>query len=145
MTTEICLLSDLCVGKYYKLINFRNGIRMTDIQLRRIDSTYAQLGETLGKLLEIRQSGRPYDPDIILRFEMETKAGNKIVIDFEPTFGYSEAFVEYEPDTEEKSKDRTQKRTSILKLEIEGNDWALRPENVVATQGIDLSGWTNDD
>jgi hypothetical protein len=119
---------------------------MTDIQLRRIDSTYAQLAQTLGKLLEIRQSGRPYDPDIILRFEMETtRASNKIVIDFEPTFGYSEAFIEYEPDTEEKSKDRTQKRTSILKLEIEGNDWALRPENVVATQGIDLSGWANDD
>jgi len=115
---------------------------MTDIQLRRIDSTYAEEAKTLGKLLEIRQSGRPYDPDIILRFEMETKAGNKIVIDFEPLFGYSEAFIEYEPDTEEKSKERTQKRTSILKDDILGNDWALRPKNVVATQGIDLSGWT---
>lgn len=145
MTTEICLLSDLRVGKHYKLITFLNGIRMTEIQSRMVDKKYLEEPKTLGKLLEIRQSGRPYDPDIILRFEMETKAGNKIVIDFEPLFGYSEAFIEYEPDTEEKSKERTQKRTSILKDDILGNDWALRPENVVATQGIDLSCWANDD
>ena len=143
MTTEICLLSDLRVGKHYKLITFRNGIRMTEIQLRRIDKKYLQEAETLGKLLEIRQYGRVYDPDIILRFEQDkfANSNNKTIIDFEPTFGYSEAYIEYEPDTEEKSKERTQKRTSILKLEIEGNDWALRPENVVATQGIDLTSW----
>jgi hypothetical protein len=65
--------------------------------------------------------------------------GNKL--EFSPTFGYSEAYIEYEPDTEKQSMERTHKRTSILKLEIEGNDWALRPENVVATQGIDLRNW----
>ena len=81
MTTEICLLSELRVGKHYKLITFLNGIRMTEIQSRMVDKKYLEEPKTLGKLLEIRQSGRPYDPDIILRFEMETKAGNKIFID----------------------------------------------------------------
>lgn len=136
-TIEFVLLSGIRVGKHYKLITFRNGIRMTDIQLGRTDKKYVDLAETLGKLLEIRQYGRPYDPDILLVFEMPN--GNKL--EFTPTFGYSEAYIEYEPDTEEESIERTMKRTSILKLEIEGNDWALRPENVVSTQGIDLRNW----
>jgi hypothetical protein len=44
-------------------------------------------------------------------------------------------------DTEEKSKERIIKRTEILKGEIEGNDWALRPENVVSTQGLDIGNF----
>jgi hypothetical protein len=136
-TIEFVLLSGVRVGKHYKLITFRNGICMTEIQLGRTDKKHVELAETLGKLLEIRQYGRPYDPDILLVFEMPN--GNNL--EFTPTFGYSEAYIEYEPDTEEESIERTMKRTSILKLEIEGNDWALRPENVVATQGIDLRNW----
>jgi hypothetical protein len=140
-TVEFVLLSGVRVGKYYKLITFRNGIRMTEIQLGRTDKKNLDLAETLGKLLEIRQYGRQYDPDILLVFEMP----NSNLLEFSPSFGYSEAYIEYEPDTEKQSMERTQKRTSILKIEIEGNDWALRPENVVATQGIDLSGWAKDD
>jgi hypothetical protein len=136
-TIEFVLLSGVRVGKFYKLITFRNGIRMTEIQLCRTDKKNVDLAETLGKLLEIRQYGRPYDPDILLVFEMPN--GNRM--EFSPTFGFSEAYIEYEPDTEELSMERTMKRTNILKDEIEGNDWALRPENVVATQGIDLSSW----
>jgi hypothetical protein len=134
-TIEFVLISGLRVGKYYKLITFRNGIRMSDIQLGRTDKKYLDLSETLGKLLEIRQYGRSYDPDIDLVFEMPN--GN--VLEFVPTFGYSEAYIEYEPETEKLSKERIQERTSILKKEILGNDWALRPENVVATQGLDIS------
>jgi len=136
-TVEFVLLSGVSVGKYYKLITFRNGVRMTDIQLGRTDKKYIDVAETLGKLLEIEIYGRPYDPDILLFFEMPN--GNRL--EFTPTFGYSEAYIEYEPDTETHSMERTMKRTSILKNEIETNDWALRPENVVATQGIDLSNW----
>jgi len=136
-TVEFVLLSGVSVGKYYKLITFRNGVRMTDIQLGRTDKKYLDVAETLGKLLEIEIYGRPYDPDILLIFEMPN--GNRL--EFTPTFGYSEAYIEYEPDTDTHSMERTMKRTSILKHEIETNDWALRPENVVATQGIDLSNW----
>jgi hypothetical protein len=139
MTTEILLLSELRVGKHYKLITFRHGIRMTDIQRRRIDNKNIDQAETLGELLEIRQYGSTYDPDIILRFNI----GNGNIIDFEPSFGLSEAYIEYEPETERKSRERIQKRTSILKDEIIGNDWALRPENVVATQCIDISNWSD--
>jgi hypothetical protein len=63
---------------------------------------------------------------------------------FDPSFGSTEAYVEYEFDTEEMSKARIMMRTRILEEEILGNDWALRPDNVVLTQGIDLSGWRKD-
>ena len=134
-TVEFVLLSGVRVGKYYKLITFRNGIRMTEIQLGKTDKKNVDMTETLGRLIEIRQYGRSYDPDIDLVFEMP----NGKILEFAPTFGYSEAYIEYEPETEKHSMERTMKRTSILKDEIEGNDWALRPENVVATQGIDIS------
>lgn len=135
MTTELFLLSDLKIGKYYKLITYRHGIRMTEIMLRQISNEHIKTAETLGQLMQIRQVGRPYDPDIILYFKQAD--GTQIV--FEPSFGLSEAYVEYEPDTEELSRIRTQERVRSLALEIQGNDWALRPENVVATQGIDIS------
>jgi len=135
MTTELFLLSDLKIGKHYKLITYRHGIRMTEITLRQISNEHIKTAETLGQLMEIRQVGRPYDPDIILYFKQE----DGIKIGFEPSFGLSEAYVEYEPETEELSRIRTQERVRSLALEIQGNDWALRPENVVATQGIDVS------
>ena len=135
MTTHFVLLSDLRPGKNYKLVTFIHGTRMTDVQLGRTDSKNIKDINTLGKLLEIRQYGRPYDPDISLCFEME----NGKTLLFDPSFGSSEAYIEYEFDTEEKSRERIQQRTRALALEIEGNDWALRPENVVATQGMDIS------
>jgi hypothetical protein len=135
MTTELFLLSDLKIGKYYKLITYRHGIRMTEITLRQISKEHIKTAETLGQLVQIRQVGRPYDPDIMLYFKQAD--GKQIV--FEPSFGLSEAYIEYEPETEELSRIRTQERVRLLALEIQGNDWALRPENVVATQGIDVS------
>ena len=137
MTTRFDLLSDLRVGNYYSLIKFNYGIRMTEIQLRETSKTNIKSCQNLGKLLKIRQYGRPYDPDVILHFEDEK--GQEYEID--PTLGSSEAYVEYEPETEEMSQARIVERTKILEQEIQSNDWALRPENVVLTQGIDLSRW----
>jgi hypothetical protein len=112
---------------------------MKDIQFGRTTNKNIKNKVYMGKLLEIRQYGRPYDPDISLHFEKD----DGITFDYDPSFGSSEAFVEYEPFTEEKSKSRIQHRTSILRDEILGNDWALCPENVVATQGIDISRFSN--
>jgi len=139
MTTEFVLLSGVRVGKYYKIISFYEGVRYYDVMMGIIDNKKIMEKNTVGKLIEIRQYGRTYDPDIMLIFE--DPKGN--MLEYEPFFGCVEGFVEYEPDTESMSMERIQKRTSILKVEIEGNDWALRPENVVATQGIDLSNWAN--
>jgi len=134
MTTKFVTLSQLRVGRYYNLIHFNHGIRMTHIMLGETDTTNIKSGRNLGKLIEIEQYGRSYDPDIVLHFE--TDIGIEF---FDPSFGSTEAYVEYEP--EQMSKARIMMRTRILEEEILGNDWALRPENVVLTQGIDLSGW----
>jgi hypothetical protein len=91
--------------------------------------------------MQIQQYGRTYDPDIILHFQDETVNPFRLFT-IDPSFGSTEAYIEYQPDTEEMSKARIQERTRILEQEILGNDWALRPENVVLTQGIDLTGWT---
>jgi len=135
MTTSFIMLSRIRTEKYYNLIVFNKKITMIDIQLGSTKNENVDKITNMGKLIEIRQYGRTYDPDISLYFENEN--GDKF--EYDPSFGSSEAFVEYEPDSEEKSKSRIQYRTSILRDEILGNDWALRPENVVATQGIDTS------
>ena len=135
MTTEILFVYELEIGKYYKLITFRQGILMSEIQSRRIKTQNIYQSEALGKLIEIQQYGRPYDPDVLLIFQQNN--GNRI--EYEPRFGSTEAYFEYDPDAEESSKKRIQERTRLLELEIQGNDWALRPENVVATQGLDIS------
>jgi hypothetical protein len=140
MTTEFSLFSQIKEGRYYNLITFNNGIRMVDVQLGKTSNTNIKETIKLGKLVEIRQHGRPYDPDITLYFEDET--GERF--SYDPLFGSVEAYVEYELDTEEKSMIRIQERTRVLEDETLGNDWALRPENVVATQGIDLSNWNQD-
>jgi len=137
MTTRIYLLHEIVIGKYYKLITFRNGIRMTDVTRGIIDNKYLKDAETLGKLVEIQKHGRPYDPDITLYFQ--GLDGKKL--QFDPTFGMTEAYIEYEVDTEELSKKRIIERTNILKMDIIGNDWALRPENVISTQGIDTHNY----
>ena len=134
MTTKFVTISQLRVGRYYNLIHFNHGIRMTHIMLGETDTTNIKSGRNLGKLIEIEQYGRSYDPDIVLHFE--TDIGIEF---FDPSFGSTEAYVEYEP--EQMSKARIMMRTRILEEEILGNDWALRPENVVLTQGIDISGW----
>jgi hypothetical protein len=135
MTTKFVTLSHLRVGRYYNLIHFNNGVRMSHIMLGETDTTNIKSGRNLGKLIEIEQYGRSYDPDIVLHFEDEQ--GHQYA--FDPSFGSTEAYVEYEP--EQMSKARIMMRTRILEEEILGNDWALRPENVVLTQGIDISGW----
>ena len=61
MTTRFKLLSDLRTGRNYKLITFNHGVRMTDIQLGCTDSENIKDITALGKLLEIRQYGRPYE------------------------------------------------------------------------------------
>jgi len=137
MTTEFVLLSGIRPGKYYKVITFQEGVRYYDIQMGIIENKKIKEIDTLGKLIEIKQYGRAYDPDILLHFEGPT--GKKM--EYEPFFGCAEGFVEYEPDTEKRSMERIQERTNILKDEIVSNDWAWRPENVAAIQGIDLSNW----
>ena len=134
MTTQFVTFSQLRVGRYYNLIHFNNGVRMSHIMLGETETTNIKSGRNLGKLIEIEQYGRSYDPDIVLHFE--TDIGIEF---FDPSFGSTEAYVEYEP--EQMSKARIMMRTRILEEEILGNDWALRPENVVLTQGIDISGW----
>lgn len=134
MTTKFCLFSDLRIGHYYNLIHFNHGIRMSHIMVGETETANIKSGRNLGKLLQIEQCGQSYDPDVVLHFE--TDSGIEF---FDPSFGSTEAYVEYEP--EQMSKARIMMRTRILEQEIVGNDWALRPENVVLTQGIDLSGW----
>jgi hypothetical protein len=138
MTTRVVLLSDLRENKYYNVITFGQGIRMKDIMLGKINNKYIKSTVKLGKLIKIQQYGRLYDPDINLIFMKEDGS----VINFTPPFGSIEGYSEYEYDTEDMSKTRILERTSILKYDILGNDWALRPENVVATQGIDISNFS---
>jgi hypothetical protein len=133
--SRITLFSDICVGKWYKLITFRQGIRITDIMLGEMKQEDIIILETLGRLDEIRQYGRHYDPDVAFYFERECGT----ILKFEPNFDCRQAYLEYEPDTEEDSRKRVQERVQLLKQDILGNDWALRPENVVATQGLDIS------
>lgn len=135
MTTEISLFSDLKIGKSYKLLSFHNGVFVTDLLRRQVNTRDIRVRKNLGKLLEIKTYGRPYDPDVVHFFENEDGKREE----FEHNFGLKEAYLEYEPDTEELSRKRIQERVSELAQEIQGNDWALRPENVVATQGIDIS------
>ena len=135
MTTKFMLFNEIVKEKYYKLIKFTQGVRISDIEIGKIDDKRIKEIKTLGKLIDILTYGRPYDLDVLFYFEQE----NGMKVEYDPAFGMTEAFVEYEPDTEEKSKQRIQERSDKLKFEIISNNWALRPENVVATQGIDLS------
>ena len=134
MSVEFKLFSCLRVGRNYKRITFRLGVRASDIQLRTIERKFIKSEEVLGEFVEMKMYGRPYDPDVCLLFR-HPDSGK--VYEFEPSFGSSEGFIEYDP--EEESMQRIQERTKIMEIEIQGNDWALRPENVVATQGLDVS------
>ena len=141
MSTKITLLSDLCVGRFYKIIHFCNGINFNAIHSGRIDnSDLDKLDKnTLGKLLEIQLQVNDHyaRPSVILYFE--NYDGSRL--EYEPLFGYSEAYIEYEPQHEEISRKRIQNRTRILKDGIVDNDWALHPNNVLYTQDIDVSNF----
>lgn len=138
MSISFLLLSQIRINKYYKLVTFNEDIRMSDIQIGKTNKKNVYQYDTLGKLLEIRNYGRMYDTDILLVFKMS----NGETIEYEPSFCCKEAFIEYEPDTEEYSKNRIQARTSILRNDIINNEWAFRPENVLTTQDIDISKWS---
>ena len=137
MSTKITLLSELCVGKFYKLITFRNGINFKSINLGRINnSDLDKLDKnTLGKLLEIKL--KLNGPTVLLYFE--NYDGSRF--EYEPMFGYSEVYIEYEPYNQQISRERIQKRTRILKDGIIDNDWALHPNNVLYTKDIDVSNF----
>lgn len=137
MSIEFVLFSELQIGKRYRRVQFQRGIRYSDIQRRQTAIENIHEIMDLGKLIDIEQYGRSYDPDILLLFQKD-----EMTYRFEPAFGSIDAYIEYEEDIEEDSMRRTFERTAIYKDEIIGNDWALRPENVVATQGIDLSMWS---
>jgi len=138
MSIDFVLFSELQIGKNYRSVRFQHGIRYLDIQRRNTAMENVHEITNLGKLIDIEQYGLSHDPDILLLFQK-----NETTYRFEPVFGSIEAYIEYEEDTEEDSMRRTFERTAICKDEILGNDWALRPENVVATQGIDLSIWAD--
>jgi len=123
------------MGRYYKLIRIKSAYTVKNFPFGKIKKQYIESEVDMGQVLDIKSYGRPYDPDVCFIYH-EVDGEKKA---FYPTFSSSEIYVEYNPYSEEKSKMRVQKRTSILKEEILGNDWALRPENVVATQGIDIS------
>lgn len=141
MSTKLVPLPDLCIGRFYKIIHFRNGINFNAINTGIIDnSDLDKLDKnTLGKLLEIKlQLNDHYArPSVILYFE--NYDGSRL--EYEPIFGYSEAYIEYEPQHEQISRERIQNRTRILKNEIVDNDWALHPDNVLYTQDIDVSNF----
>jgi len=132
-------ISGVRLNRYYKLVRFGNGIKYSEILVGT--TSYKNITEEnpLGKLVQIRQYGRQYDPDVLFMFE--DNMGR--VYEFDPPFCSTYGYIDYDPeeDTEMKSMERIMERTLIMKYEIEGNDWALRPENVVATQGIDISGF----
>jgi hypothetical protein len=136
MSVSFVLFSEVKIGNSYRRLRFQHGIRQSDIQLRKTDVENVQEITDLGKLIDIEQYGRSYDPDILFLFQKDDQAYR-----FEPAFWSSEAYIEYEEDTEEDSRRRILERTARCKDEILGNDWALRPENVVATQGIDVTNW----
>jgi hypothetical protein len=127
--------SDVKIGRYYNVLRIKTEVSLKHFLSNSINKEDAEFIINLGVILDIKLYGKSYDPDVC--FIYHDVDGVKQA--FYPTFSSSEIYEEYEP--EEKSKIRVQKRTSILKEEILGNDWALRPQNVVSTQGIDISGF----
>ena len=122
MSNNLVHLSNLNVKKYYNLVSVDHNKKIKYIC-------------EMGKLLDIQLYGRNYDPDVDLLFQKNGE-NFRFQADFNPSYGFIEYNIE---ETEDVVRERIQCRTHILKNEILGNDWALRPENVVATQGIDIS------
>jgi len=127
--------SEVKVGKYYNVLRITTEVSTKHFLSNSINKEDAEFIINLGEILDIKLYGRSYDPDVcFIYYNIDG-----IEQAFYPTFSSSEIYEECEP--EEKSRIRVHERTSILKEGILGNDWALRPENVVATQGIDISGF----
>lgn len=123
MENNIVQLSDLKVKKYYNLVYIDHNSKVKYIR-------------KMGELIDIELYGRTYDPDVDLLFQQEDGETSRFRADFSPSYGFTEYNIE---ESEDIVRERVQTRTCILKNGILGNDWALRPENVVATQGIDTS------
>lgn len=120
MTTRAIHLSNLEVGKYYNLVSVDHNRKIKFIK-------------TLGKLINVCKYGRPYDPDIDFIFHNE----QGVIYRFQPSFNSVLAYTEYAgEETDDQIRNRIQERNRAIHYEIVSNDWALRPENVVATQGI---------
>uniref|UniRef100_A0A6C0B9V0 Uncharacterized protein n=1 Tax=viral metagenome TaxID=1070528 RepID=A0A6C0B9V0_9ZZZZ len=123
MTTRAIHFSNLEVGKYYNLVSVDHNRKIKFIK-------------TMGKLINICQYGRSYDPDVDFIFHNE----QGIMYRYQPNYNSTFAYTEYPAEeTEDQVKARIQERNRLIHYEIASNDWALRPENVVATQGINVS------
>jgi hypothetical protein len=121
MTTRAIHLSNLEEGKYYNLVSLDHNKKIKFIK-------------TLGKLLNINLFGRSFDPDVEFTFY------NEKVYKYQPSFNSILAYTEYfAEETDDQIRHRIQERNRAIHDEIVSNDWALRPENVVATQGINIS------
>jgi hypothetical protein len=131
MSINFSTIFDLCPGKYYKLLKFKYGIKIIDIANNITSIKNIENIKKLGKLLEINEYNYFY-------FEDEVN-GKKFY--YKPLCTFTEAYQIYEYNEEENSKLRIYERNNILKNQILGNDWALRPENVIYTQGIDTSNF----
>jgi hypothetical protein len=139
-TVRLFTLSELTPGRYYEFIQLRSNLSIHPGHTRFVSDEQILMKIKLGKLLKIDIYGRPYDPEVLLHFEHESGTRSK----FEPMFVNLEHYAEYDPpDNEEDSKQRILERTRVVKYDILANDWALRPENVVATQGIDITRFRN--
>jgi hypothetical protein len=88
----------------------------------------------VGKFIKHEQYGFG---DSMSCYDIFDNDGEEVIVQY--TYEGTTSYREVEVDGN--SKERIIKRTKILKEEIEGNDWALRPENVVATQGLDISNF----
>ena len=119
-------------GKYYKTTEYtrKEGIWPYEHYYSTKKLKY------VGKFIRHEQFGYG---DSMSCYDIFDDNGKNVVVQY--TYEGTTSYVEVDMDTEEKSKERIIERIKILKEGIEGNDWALRPENVVATQGLDISNF----
>ena len=134
---DFVFASGVKLDRYYKMVEFYPLLRASELLTGKMSYRNIVREERLGKLIQIRVYGTAYDPDILFLFEAEDGG----LFEYDPPLQSKYGYVEYDPEEESEttSRDRVIDRTLLLKVDIEGNDWALRPENVVATQGIDIS------
>ena len=139
-TVRLFTLSELTPGRYYEFIQLRSNLSIHPGHTRIVSDEQILMKIKLGKLLKIDIYGRPYDPEVLLHFEHESGTRSK----FEPMFVNLEHYAEYEPpDNEEDSKQRIQERTRARPSHWRVYRISRRPENVVATQGIDITRFRN--
>jgi hypothetical protein len=101
MSILLLQLSQLKPGKYYNFIQLHPNVHISyGISKKFVSNEQIALQIKLGKLLKIDVYGRPYDPEVTLKFEDENGKNYR----FEPMILSLEHYSEYEPDTEEHSK-----------------------------------------